>query len=330
MQYKHLKNRIERWIDDVAAACDDSDAVSIVNVANGNNTNSGDLKIEEVADSLQCIQLDTEEKENIVKLSKNSVDNGLLKNTCFVDKCDFDDVQDAQVTSTNQESIDDDQFNDEIIADYYRTVSNYGYCEYWKNKSGKLDIGKKLNPQCFQNHVLNPSYIKHHCNDFSVHFNSKCPVSASDKDLEHYQLLKNENLKYNAITCKYKRVKCNNLEEVDLLCRMCPAKRWIPEQKFTYHMYLAHGVIKLNRSKILVLPLPTALFKMSPGRMKCYYAKCPKCCKWVRLGRLEPFPTHLVSKEVLLQDSIYDDEDIKDIVGLYTNYFCHFVDCSSI
>lgn len=214
----------------------------------------------------------------------------------------------------------------DTTATYYKDIKNLGKIEYWKFNDKNYSIENRLQPQKFHHHVLQPRLFKNNDNEiYTYNLNLECPKSATDSELDNYNLLKNPNIKHNAMTYRYSRQMKNKeiSTKVEYLCRMCSFKRWIPKDRFYEHMGLAHGILLVENLGYISLPPPDALFRMSPGKLKCYYCKCPKCWKWLRLGKLTGIKN--ISVEIQQNDDINDD---LAVVGLYTNYFMHFYKCS--
>ncbi|ODV84808.1 hypothetical protein CANARDRAFT_8382 [[Candida] arabinofermentans NRRL YB-2248] len=199
-----------------------------------------------------------------------------------------------------------------------------GIIEYWDASSIKPSI---LQPQTFQHHKLDTIYQAEQSESFQFEVRSTCPKSPSEKQMRNNQLMLNDQLKLNAIQNRYVRYSTQTGRDSDIsvMCRMCPHKRWIQNEFFLDHMALAHGIVNIssNPSKpdIVVLPLPTKIFKLTPRKIKRYHCQCPKCFRWFRMGH--PELTKLPS-----QFTAAESESSKLKRGLFTEYFLHFMECS--
>lgn len=248
---------------------------------------------------------------------------------------DFEEKENSVFTETGKqkkiEVIDQDiKFIDECeagpketSAKYYKTVKDLGKEEFWKLNAKSNQIKSRLEPQKFQHHMLQEGYLSENKEKYQFKINTKCPASATDSEMENYNLMRKRSIKENALTYRFSRQSRTDPDKIEYLCRMCPFKRWVPVEKFREHMCLAHGILHVKGVGYVGLPPPDAVYRQSPGKLKCYYCKCPKCLRWIRLGKITGVGK--VSRKLRLQDNINNDQAV---AGLYTNYFHHFILCS--
>lgn len=229
--------------------------------------------------------------------------------------------RDNGATSTNK-AVNSNCLNQDSKAEC-PSIKRMGGPKYWVFNDKHANIEKRLEPQRFHHHQLKPSYMKANSSTYRFEMDFKCPNSGTDGDLENYRLLTNDRLKQNAVSCRYKRIQVSDPTKMDYLCRLCPFQRWIPVDNFRDHMGMAHGIVDVKGFKLIVLPPPRALYRQTLGKLKFYYCQCSKCFRWIRLGKMAG--VRRISDGVIEADSINDN---KTIVGLYTNYFYHFMTCS--
>jgi hypothetical protein len=289
-----------------------------------------DYWIEDVRQNLENLKPD-EIEEIIFKINNLQLDD--------IDPLIYDEKENKKIEKqikTNDEKLTIEKIDEildnssideaiENIVKFDKNNKDLGKTEFWRFNDKENKIEKRLQPQKFHHHSFKPSFFKTSKGEYFYDLNFACPNSGTDSDLENYGLLRNEKLKENAMTCRFKRKNKFLNEKVDYLCRMCPFIKWIPIEKFGDHLGLAHGIIKVENLGLIALPPPVALYKQTLGRLKFYYSKCPKCSRWIRLGKMAEVKT--VCKEVEHIDSINRNTQI---VGLYTNYFYHFMECSLI
>lgn len=291
------KEIIETWLNDVhKASC------------------SMDLgQIDDIVYRLKAVTLEDSESDKVFEEKENSVVSEKGKKQWQVPKQEIAKTEDADITSVDEETA----------AEYYKTVKDFGKVEFWKMNAKSNQIESRLDPQKFHHHVLQPAFLQDNKEKYQFKVNMSCPDSATDSELENYNLMRKKSVKENAMTHRFSRHSKSDHAHVEYLCRMCPFKRWIPMERFQEHMCLAHGILNVNGFGYVGLPPPEAVYRQSPGKLKCYYSKCPKCLRWIRLGKVAGVGR--VSRKLRLHDKINNDHAV---VGLYTNYFQHFMACS--
>jgi hypothetical protein len=261
---------------------------------------------------------DNEGKENMNTLEQSKDQNLVSKKVAS--PVVLEEISQS-TSSCHSPPIDDDS---EEPTPYNTNLENQKNSEYWNLSDVNVNaqIEARLQPQSFHHHMFKPSYFKANP-QFDFFMNLECPNSASADELHADGLIKCDMLKENALKCRFSRSPRNDSKIKDQLCRMCPFKRWVPEDQFGDHMGLAHGIIHVPDVGYIALPPPKALFKLNAGRLKYYNCRCPKCLSWIRLGKMAEVES--VTSEILKRDRILDN---KTVVGLYTNYYRHFMECS--
>lgn len=292
------------------------------------------LEIEEINDinyKLQNISL------NNVDLSNTSSSNDEEKENSVAHELPvgFDKVSQSQdkpvktIIEDNLQNIKQDEDSSEyeksteITARHHSTVVNFGSTQYWDLQKSDSMVEERMKPQKFHHHCFKPSYFKINSKRFDFYLNTGCPNSSSDSELKNYGMIRNDKIRKNALKYRYSRVRKDGSKSVECLCRLCPSKRWIPKALFVEHMAIAHGIVWIENVGHVALPYPSALFRQNIGRLKYYYCKCPKCLKWIRLGLIADIKN--VSEAILKTEKSYDN---KDVVGIYSNYYHHFMKCS--
>lgn len=293
---------IEHWVKDVHDNMEKLKPEEIKNIIFKINN----IKLEDFAPN------DYDEKENIEHNDKlTSKVNAKKVENLTMDKID-EILEDSSIDERIENSIKFDENNKEL-----------GKTEFWKFTDDDNKIEKRLQPQQFHHHECNPSIFKNDKGEYFYYKNKNCPPSGTEEEMKNNGLMKNERLKESAYCYKIKRVSKHTNEKIEYLCRLCPFVRWIPVNKFGDHMGLAHGIIKMDNIGIVALPPPAALYKQNIGRLKFYYSKCPKCLKWIRLGKMSG--VNSISEDVDYIDCLNSNSQV---VGLYTNYFFHFLGCT--
>lgn len=175
---------------------------------------------------------------------------------------------------------------------------------------------KILKPQVFHHHVIAEA-----ANEYNLYEDLTCPGVDLSVPLT---IRKGEANRDASLKPKYYRINGDgNIQQC--LCRMCSHEKWIRYTDFYQHMALAHGVVLFedsqNHRRIMAIPNPLALFCIhSTKKMKRYYCKCPLCKDWVRLG-------FLGSLRTLGRFTRAGQEQTQ--LGLYTNYYLHYMQCAS-
>lgn len=234
---------------------------------------------------------------------------------------DFVTINEYYRLQANFEAIQDN----EIPAIYYKTVKDYGEVEFWKFNDKHYQIPDKLNPQRFQRQKITKQALQQSNNLNHYSANNRCPRSANNSELDYHNIQRRTSIRGNVMTPEYSRRCKTACNEDKHLCHLCAFKRWIPNSKLKKHMEVAHGVIEINELGYVAYPLPLELFKLSPGRLKCYYCKCPKCGNWVRLGKLVEVGRLSMYQQV--QEMYNEEEEDVEVEGLFSNYFRHYGRC---
>lgn len=273
------------------------------------------------------MEMDLNEVENIVYNIKNLI---IEDNINYVDDFDIAEKENRVLPETGKNrnesavplnDIEKYKEDNERCADYYKSVKNYGKVEFWNFNDSCVTLEDRLQPRKFHHHTLKPSFFKEQKKHYDFYINNKCPNSPNDyNDLNDNTLIQNSNLNKNIRTYRFSKIDKKDNSQIEYLCRLCCFKRWILLTNFNDHMSLAHGIVIIDEINLIVLPPPTALYRQSLGRLKCYYCKCPNCWKWIRLGR--PIDTVCISEDIIKEDQINNNINV---VGLYTNYFYHFM-----
>lgn len=292
---------IERWIKDVHDNMGTLKPAEIENIIFQINN----IKLENNA----CTDYDEKENETDKQTTSKLVGNMTEKLT--MEKVD-EILEDNSIDERIENSIKFDANNKEL-----------GKTEFWKFNDDDNKIEKRLQPQQFHHHECNPSIFKNDKGEYFYYKNKNCPDSGTEQEMKNNGLMKSDRLKKSAYCYKIKRVSRYADEKIEYLCRLCPFVKWIPVSKFGDHMGLAHGIIRSDNVGIVALPPPVALYKQNIGRLKFYYSKCPKCLKWIRLGKMSDVQN--ICEDVSYIDQLNSNSQI---VGLYTNYFYHFLGCS--
>lgn len=331
--------RVDDWIVDVVNGMEmlDIEEIDQINYKLQNICLSSNNNVDQLNSSSYE---SNDEKENGVveyfskglNVNINNYNNKLITEELLSDIVENDDIERKDFSAYNiatsdniLEDIDREIHDnaDDITAKYYDTIPDYGKVEYWDFQCHDLIIDKRLEPQNFHHHDFKPSYFKNNSKDFSFYFNLGCPNSSSDDDLKDHGIIRNDDIKENALQYRFSRIRKDGSKSMECICRMCSSKRWIPVNLFKEHMAIAHGIVSIENVGNIALPYPSALYRQSPGRLKCYYCKCPKCLNWIRLGLMSGVKN--ISETIRIEEKKFDN---REIVGIYSNYYQHFMKCS--
>jgi hypothetical protein len=171
-----------------------------------------------------------------------------------------------------------------------------GDVKYYKDIQSIED--KTWLPRHFQGHrIRRIEFVQNQVFDYSC--NKRCPRSASEiADGELFNLLQ----------YRYSRKNISN-KRTEVMCRLCRGQNWVKKKDFSIHMALSHGVLSPPNLPPCMLPNPNAMFEITQRRFINKFVECPKCTKWIRLGRL-----------------ISEDSSGCNLThGLYYNYFVHLI-----
>jgi len=159
-------------------------------------------------------------------------------------------------------------------------------------------------PRHHQHHRIKLKLLHDKDSIYQYYKNPNCPKSRDDEFDDHSL----KNLSFH----RYSR-KLKTSNKVEIMCRLCRGKNWIPKTKFNFHMAFSHGVLLPYNQHLHIhptlLPLPESLFISRSRKLTSFFLKCPDCCSWIKLG-LRADARKMINKN-----------------GLYHNYFLHFLKC---
>lgn len=158
-------------------------------------------------------------------------------------------------------------------------------------------------PRNPQHHRLKMRLLQSKDSSFQYFKNPNCPKSNyGDLTKEHSSLF--SHYRY------YRKLKSSG--KIEVMCRLCRGRNWVPKEKFNLHMAFSHGILLPNQQKNpklkpILLPKPTSLFISKSRQFTDFSVKCPKCETWIKLG--------MATRN--------NKSSAKN--GLYFNYFSHYL-----